>query len=120
MSDFRIIIAFLALVAFFNQTPDVNVTVYTGHPFKGIPVSHNKIDVRGRVTATMSVYHNAILGVNNDMCFDNIANWCDTMMVISGLPVHLMTDTYYPNHPIIPDVRACSEKMYFMANGRYY
>ena len=119
MSDLRIIIALLAILAFFNQNSDVNVTIYTGKPFKGIPVSYNKIDTHGRVTATMSSFHNAILDVNNDMCFDNVATWCNTMIVISGLPVHLMTDTYYPNHPIIPQVRACSEKMYFMA-GKHY
>lgn len=118
MSDFSLIIAFLAIIAFFNQQPDINLTVYTGKPFKGIPVSYNKIDTRGRVTATMSVYHNAILEVDNDMCFDNVSTWCDTMIMISGLPVHLMTDTYYPNHPIMPQVKACSDMMYFMAHGR--
>ena len=119
MFDFRTIIAVLAVLAFFDQKPDVNVTIYTGEPFKGIPVSYNKIDTRGRVTATMSAYHNAILNVDNDRCFDNVDTWCNTMMVISGLPVYLMTDMYYPNHPIIPQVRACSEKMYFMARSRY-
>jgi hypothetical protein len=112
--------AVVAFITYFTHRPTMNLSVYSGAPFKGIPLSYNTIDSRGRVLSFMSEDYSIIIeDVDNNQCFDNISTWCDRMIELSGLPVHLMTDTYYPNNPLIHEVNDCQRKMFLMSGMQY-
>ena len=110
--------AIAAAIAYFNYKPTLHLTVYSGAPFKGIPVSYNSIDLQGRVVSMMSADYSLILDVDDNQCFDNIPTWCDRMIELSGLPVHLMTDTHYSS-PLITQVNDCQRKMFLMSRMQY-
>jgi hypothetical protein len=65
----------------------------------------------------MSYDYNAIFRdgeepIDSNQSFDNIYDWCNAMIKLSGTPVYLMTDTYYRNNVRLPLVKACQRKMF--------
>ena len=121
--------AFIALVTvivgdIYEQNQPMTLHVYHGPPLKGVKVSYNVVDMYGHVNSQMSYDYNMIFRdgeepIDGNMCFDNIRDWCNTMIELSGRPVYLMTDTYYKNNVRLHLIQACQRKMFRVSGLRY-
>jgi hypothetical protein len=122
---YAFVIAVFAVIAnVYEQTQTMTLRVYHGPPWKGVTVSYNTIDMFGRVDSHMSYDYNYIFNdnekpIDSNLCFDNIPNWCNAMIELSGKPVYLMTDTYYRGNDNLPKVMACQRKMFRVSGIPY-
>jgi hypothetical protein len=98
--------AIVVLYAIICYTPpSIQVKVYSGDPFQNSISAYSTIHPNGTV--------NVWLPRDDNYCYQNVETWCEAMIETIGRPLYLMTDTYYGENGLVPQIKACQERMMY-------